>query len=911
MAMVGPFTPTLLALLTKSGRLSLPTMRSKPPVKAAASATVGTEFHGKVAVITGAASGIGAALARKCKQEGCRAIVLADNSWATVPSSVDSMAESNPDDHPLVRELRGSGGTDMEVLGLHVDVSSKEDLQRMHDETLSNFGPPHLLFNNAGTGMPGILSATEEALTRSFDINFWSVIHAMRLFIPSMEQRASIESKDGDFRNLCHVVNTASLAGISEACGLYGVTKHSVVAATEAVSSELAWKKSNVRVSVLCPSYVASNVAATTVRSKLNTPPPTQQTTGSNSSLDSDDSVDIDEDLQELFAGLPALIANGMSPEDVADMTFEGMRQGRRYIYTDEGHTIAAIEDRVDQLRAGGLQSDNFQRRMESVVEDELAKAAGAVGGAYKSTSARSQGYVRDCSMNPWLRRPSNYICGTPHRVTVSGLSSSFSSSASACDGITKGYCRLEEGTDVAAELRAALPGDTERLSFSNATINNHASLESGFFGWKPPDAVAFANSTQEVSAVLKVCNKHRIPVVAYGTGTSVEGHIDCTRGGLLLDISGMDAILSVHEADMDATVQAGVTREKLNDDIRHSGLFFSVDPGANASIGGMVATNASGTTTLRYGNMASNVLGLTAVLANGDIVHAGGRSRQSSAGYDLTRLLIGSEGTLAVITEVTVKLHPHATAVSAAVCQFPTLSEAVEAAAATTYVATPARMELLDEVTMSCLDGYQGQSFQHEPCIFFEFHGSTEDAVRADIDTLRDVVEGYGGKGFEWATTTEDRTRLWKARHDAFWAVKAQWPGTDLLATDVCVPISRLAEIVDATAEDIQDLNVIAAPLFGHVGDGNFHLLIVYKSDEKDQLEAVRELEHRLVTRAIDMGGTCTGEHGIGTSKIQYLDRQLGTGAVEMMKTVKVALDPQGILNPDKVIDVPAFNVE
>ena len=306
------------------------------------------------------------------------------------------------------------------------------------------------------------------------------------------------------------------------------------------------------------------------------------------------------------------------------------------------------------------------------------------------------------------------------------------------------------------------------------------------------------------------------------------------------------------------------------------------------------------------YGNMASNVLGLTAVLSNGDIVRTGGRSRKSSAGFDLTRLLIGSEGTLAVVTEVTVKLHPHPTAVSAAVCQFPSLSDAVEAAAATTYVATPARMELLDEVTMACLDGYQGQSFEHNPCIFFEFHGANDDTVKADGENLREIVEGYGGKGFEWATTTEDRTRLWKARHDAFWAVKAQWPGTDLLATDVCVPISRLAEIVEATAEDIQDLNVVAAPLFGHVGDGNFHLLVVYHSDDPAQVAGVKDLEHRLVMRAIDMGGTCTGEHGIGTSKTQYLEVQLGKGAVGMMKTLKKALDPKGIMNPDKVVDMP-----
>ncbi len=840
--MFGPYTPTLLSLLTRSGKLKMPRMAAAA-VAAGGSGGGGGEFAGKVAVITGAASGIGAALARRCVAEGCGALVLADNAWDHSHDDGDNVDAGG--DHPLLRELREGG---VEVLAMHVDVGAKDDILKLHAATMKRFGPPSLLFNNAGTGMPGVLSASEDALQRSFDINFWSVVHAMRIFVPSMEQH---QDKD----QTCHIVNTASLAGVSEACGLYGVTKHGVVAATEAVASELAWRKSNVRVSVLCPSYVASNVAATTARSALNDPPAAAAST--TTTVPSEDAEQAE--LAELFSGLGSLIAHGATPEAVADVTFAGIKQGRKYIYTDEGHTEAAIDDRVEQLRAGGL-PEHFQRRMEAVVTREMERGAGAAQ----------------------QRR-------------------SFSTDARAAAAAASSHHRLREDSPAADTLREIL--SPSRLSFSAGVIDNHASLESGFYGWMPPDAVAFAESTEEVSAVLRCCHEHRIPVVPYGTGTSVEGHIDCTRGGLMLDVSGMNAILSTNEADMDATVQAGVTREHLNEQLRHSGLFFSVDPGANASIGGMVSTNASGTTTLRYGSMHANVLGLTAVMADGEIVCTGGRSRKSSAGYDLTRLLIGSEGTLAVVTEVTVKLHPHPTSVSAAVCQFDSLASAVDAATATTYVATPARMELLDAVTMQCLDGYQGQSFEHAPCIFFEFHGATEEAVVSDVDALRGIVEDYGGSGFEWATTPEDRTRLWRARHDAFWAVKAQWPGTDLLATDVCVPVSRLAEIIEATADDIEQLDVIAAPLFGHVGDGNFHLLVVFDSANQSQVDAVRQLEHKLVNRAIEMEGTCTGEHGIGTSKIQYLEPELGAGAVRMMQMIKASLDPRGILNPDKVV--------
>ena len=369
-----------------------------------------------------------------------------------------------------------------------------------------------------------------------------------------------------------------------------------------------------------------------------------------------------------------------------------------------------------------------------------------------------------------------------------------------------------------------------------------------------------------------------------------------------MIDLSMMNNVLEVHEADMDAHVQAGVTREQLNEYIRYSGLFFPVDPGANASIGGMCATNASGTTTLRYGNMQANVLGLTAVSASGDIMRTGGRSRKSSAGYDLTKLLVGSEGTLAVITEIMVRLHPQPQHTAAAVCSLGSLSDAINACVDAMYVCQPARMELLDAATMSALDGFKGQSFAVKPTIFFEFHGS-ETQVAHDTEALRSIVEGYSCDHFESSDVQEERTRLWQARHDAFWAVKAKWPGKDILATDVCVPVSRLPEIIEETNDDIISTGLEAAPLFGHVGDGNFHLLICYESEDPDDVQRVRDIEHRLVMRAIRMGGTCTGEHGIGNSKMQYLQHEFGEGSISAMRSVKAALDPLSILNPGKII--------
>jgi D-lactate dehydrogenase (cytochrome) len=441
-----------------------------------------------------------------------------------------------------------------------------------------------------------------------------------------------------------------------------------------------------------------------------------------------------------------------------------------------------------------------------------------------------------------------------------------------------------------------------DRLSFNDSVIQNHSSIETGYNGWSPPEAVAFINDKAELSEVVKVCKHFKVPLVPYGAGTSVEGHIDCVEGGLMLDLSAMNGILEVNEMDMDCRVQAGVTREALNDYIRHSGLHFPVDPGANATIGGMCSTNASGTTTVRYGNMQANVLGLEAVMADGSVIHTGGRARKSSAGYDLTRLLLGSEGTLAIITEVQLKLHPQPEAVSAAVCAFSDLDRAVEAVTAVCSFARPARMELLDKVTMEALDGYQGQSFEVAPTVFFEFHGSTS-AVGEEAEVLASICEEYGGSSFQSATKQEDRGKLWKARHDAFWAVKAKWPGKDIIATDVCVPVSRLADCIRETSEDIEGLKIHAAPIFGHVGDGNFHLLVVYDSEDAEDVERVKELEHRLIMRALGMGGTCTGEHGIGTGKSKYLEKEFGSTAVEAMRTIKTAMDPSNLLNPGKII--------
>merc|ERR1712159_32210 len=460
-------------------------------------------------------------------------------------------------------------------------------------------------------------------------------------------------------------------------------------------------------------------------------------------------------------------------------------------------------------------------------------------------------------------------------------------------------YSTLVQTERAAQAIEQSIGAD--RITFNQSVISNHSSIEKGFGGWSPPHAVAFAESTPEVQAILAHCNENKVPVVCYGAGTSVEGHLECPAGGIMLDLSRMDQVVELNEEDMDCRVQAGVTREALNQQLRHSGLWFTVDPGGNASLGGMVATNASGTTTLKYGSMKDNVLNLEVVTAQGEVVRTGARARKSSAGDDLTRLMIGSEGTLGVVTEIQARLHPQPEAQAAAVVQFETLSDAVEAVVAVTYVTTPARVELLDQSTMECLNGWRGQEFAESPTVFFDFHGGCA-AVEEQVAQAKEMIESYGGHGFESGTLQEERNKLWFARHNAFWAVKDKYPGLDVVATDVAAPMSRLAETIEQSQQDAKELGVVAAPMFGHVGDGNFHFLVMFDSQDAKAVEHVHTLEDRLIRRAISYGGTATGEHGSGAGKSQYLPIEFGEPACAMMGAIKRALDPNNILNPHKM---------
>jgi D-lactate dehydrogenase (cytochrome) len=445
----------------------------------------------------------------------------------------------------------------------------------------------------------------------------------------------------------------------------------------------------------------------------------------------------------------------------------------------------------------------------------------------------------------------------------------------------------------------AALLG--ERLSFALPVREQHGNDQTYHPG-APPDAVAFPRSTEEVAQIVQICAQHRLPVIAYGTGTSLEGHIAALAGGVTLDLGGLNRVLEVNAADLDCRVQAGVTRKQLNAHLRDTGLFFPIDPGADASLGGMAATRASGTNAVRYGTMRENVLGLTVVLADGRIVRTGGRARKSAAGYDLTRLLVGSEGTLGVITEVRLRLHGIPEAISAAVCAFPTIEAAVDTVITTIQAGVPvARIELLDEVQMAACIAYSKLSgYAAMPTLFFEFHGS-QAAVAEQAELVGAIATEAGGAAFQWATRPEDRTRLWDARHNAFYAAVALRPGARAVVTDVCVPISRLAEAISAAKRDIAAAGLVA-PLVGHVGDGNFHLSIMVDPDDQDELARAKTLSRRLVERAIAAGGTCTGEHGIGHGKMGYLAAEHGEG-LAVMRSIKRALDPDNIMNPGKIV--------
>jgi D-lactate dehydrogenase (cytochrome) len=415
------------------------------------------------------------------------------------------------------------------------------------------------------------------------------------------------------------------------------------------------------------------------------------------------------------------------------------------------------------------------------------------------------------------------------------------------------------------------------------------------------PDAVAFVETSDEAARLLALCHARRVPVVPFGTGTSLEGHVTPVRGGLTIDLSRMNALLEVNPADMDCRVQAGMTRILLNQHLRDVGLFFPVDPGADCSIGGMCATRASGTNAVRYGTIRENVLGLTVALADGRVIRTGGRVRKSATGYDLTRLFIGSEGTLGIITEIQLRLHGIPEAQSAAVCQFPTLAGAVESVITIMQMGVPvARIELLDEVQLAACVAYSGlKGMAPLPTLFFEFHG-TEAGVAEQARMAEEITREYGARGFQWATDAGERAKLWKARHDAYWAAVASKPGYRGLTTDAIVPISKLADLILGAKDDIE-ASGLSAPIVGHVGDGNFHTVILIPPTEEG-LDQAWALDRKIVARALSLGGSCSGEHGIGIGKRAFLEQEHGVEALAVMRSLKTALDPHGIMNPGKM---------
>ncbi len=449
------------------------------------------------------------------------------------------------------------------------------------------------------------------------------------------------------------------------------------------------------------------------------------------------------------------------------------------------------------------------------------------------------------------------------------------------------------------AELRQLLG---ERLSTSAAVCAQHGKDESYHLAHSP-DAVAFPQTSEEVAAIVKLCAAHTTPVIAFGTGTSLEGHVAALAGGVSIDMTQMNRIVRVNAEDLDATVEAGVTRKQLNEHLRDTGLFFPIDPGADASLGGMAATRASGTNAVRYGTMRENVLSLSVVLADGRIIRTARRARKSAAGYDLTRLFVGSEGTLGIITELTVRLYGIPEAISAAVCAFPTLEAAVDSVILTIQSAVPvARIELLDESQMDAINKYSKLDHKVAPTLFFEFHGSPA-GVAEQAETVKAIAADHGGDDFRWATTPEARSKLWQARHDAYYAALALRPGSKGWATDVCVPISRLAECIRETKRDLAQ-SPIPSALVGHVGDGNFHLVFMIDPNQPEEIAEANRLNDRMVARALAMDGTSTGEHGVGYGKMDFLIAEHGE-AVSVMRMIKKALDPLNIMNPGKIVRV------
>lgn len=452
----------------------------------------------------------------------------------------------------------------------------------------------------------------------------------------------------------------------------------------------------------------------------------------------------------------------------------------------------------------------------------------------------------------------------------------------------------------VASALDALSSVLGEGLSRSKSDLEIHGRSET-HFPLTPPDAVAYPENTAQVQALVQICAEHDCPVVGWGAGTSLEGHALAVRGGVVVDFSRMNRVLAVRPTDMDVTVQPGVTREALNEELRATGLFFPVDPGANASIGGMAMTRASGTTAVRYGTMRDNVMGLEVVLADGQVIRTGTRARKSSAGYDLTGLFVGSEGTLGLVTELTLRLRGIPEATSAGICAFPDMHSAVAAVTETIQMGIPmARIEFADAATARAFNAYAGSEMADAPHLMVEFHGS-DDSVAQDAARFAEIVEDHGGSEFRWSTREEERRALWAMRHNGYYAVLAMQPGARALVTDICVPISRLAEAVEETQDDIS-ASGLAGPILGHVGDGNFHAILLVDPDRPADLETAKALAHRMSDRALRLGGTTTGEHGVGMGKLGLMEAEHGA-AWDVMGTIKQALDPQNIMNPGKML--------
>jgi len=447
------------------------------------------------------------------------------------------------------------------------------------------------------------------------------------------------------------------------------------------------------------------------------------------------------------------------------------------------------------------------------------------------------------------------------------------------------------------SELRTKL-GD--KVVTSLEVRRQHANITT-WLPNEPADAVVFATSTQDVQDAVRIAAAHQVPIIPFGTGTSLEGHVNAPRGGICIDLSRMDEIITVHPEDLDCVVQPGVTRKKLNDYLRDQGLFFPIDPGADASLGGMAATRASGTNAVRYGTMKDNVLSLKVVLPDGEIIRTASRAKKSSAGYDLTRLFVGSEGTLGIITELTLRLSGIPEAIASAVCPFNSVEGACQAATMAIQSGIPiARMEFIDALAIRATNAYAKLSLAELPTLFLEFHGS-DASVKEQSERFGEIAGEFDGGPFKWTTQAEERTRLWQARHDAYFAMVAMKPGCRPLSTDVCVPISRLAEAITETMRDVEEYRLLG-PIVGHVGDGNFHVGLMMDMDDQAEIERAHLFLDRLSERALRLDGTCTGEHGVGQGKIQYLDAEHGTGAMNLMRLLKRSVDPDNIMNPGKI---------